>query len=49
MLWILEDYSVFSTFENDLLIALKNVNRAIDMETLFKKSSQTLMTILINY
>ena len=42
---ILEDYSLFSNFGTDMMIALKNVNRAIDLDSLLKKSSQISMTI----
>ena len=43
---ILEDYSLFSNFGTDMMIALKNVNRAIDLDSLLKKkNSQISMTI----
>ena len=39
---ILEDYSLFSNFGDDLMKALKEVNRAIDLDTLSNKKQSNI-------
>ena len=39
---VLEDYSLFSQFGTDMLKALKNVNRAVDLDSFLNKKQSNI-------